>query len=480
MPPITCADPGRDVPVNDEFDGDRLDGCRWDAVVRPDLGSMRVAGGLLSIDTLPGDINGGSNDNPRNFVLQDAPDGDWTIETRMAAPVVEQWQLAGFMVYANDDDYVKFDVVARNAPGQAVTLGAELVAENNGQFGSGGNRALAIGTPESGWWHLRLKKAGNSYSAEISDGGTTWTSLGDPVTNDVPDAKFGLMAIGPSQTNGPVTVDFDYFRVSGVDTTAPEVTATVDPAQPDGSGGWWTTSPTVTITAVDAGSGVASTEYRVDGGDWRPYTAPVRVTGDGTHAVEYRATDVRGNRSAAGSVSVKVDASAPAVKVTGLHDGVSYGHAEDRVVAWQVDDTVSGVASVTAALDGKPITSGTSVALHTLALGAHALTLTATDKAGNKRDVVVSFTVTTSLPDLQALVDRFAAERRIPSSTARGLDRDLDDARRLLFDGKTAKAIDKLEGFRTSVSRKVGDRTVRDLLVADTDVVIAALRGQVR
>ena len=477
MPPITCDTPDPDTPVNDEFDGDRLDGCRWDAVVRPDLASMRTGGGLLSIDTLPGDINGASNDNPRNFILQNAPEGDWTLETRMAAPVVEQWQLAGFMVYAHDDDYVKFDVVARNAPGQAVTLGAELVAENNGSFGQGGNRGITIGTPESGWWHLRLKKVGNTYSGEISDGGTNWTSLGEPVTNDVPNAKFGLMAIGPSQTRGPVTVDFDYFRVSGIDTTAPEVTATVDPAEPSGVDGWWTTPPTVTITAVDAGSGVARTEYRV-GGDWQPYTAPFPVTGDGTHTVHYRATDVRGNTSEAGSATVKVDATAPAVKVTGLHDGVSYGHSEDEVVSWQGEDAASGLKSVTASLDGRPVTSGTSVAMHPLALGAHTLEVTATDKAGNTRDVTVSFTVTTSLPDLQAMVDRFAAQRRIPSSTARTLDRDLDDARRLLFDGKPAKAIEKLASFRDTVSRRVGDRAVRDLLVTDADVVIAALRSQ--
>ncbi|MEU4769357.1 ThuA domain-containing protein [Actinosynnema sp. NPDC023794] len=478
MPPITCDTPNPAVAPSDEFDGDRLDGCRWNAVQRPDLDSMRVGDGLLSIDTLPGDINGGDNDDPRNFVLQNAPTGDWTVETRLAAPVVEQWQLAGFMVYANDDDYVKFDVVARNAPGQAVTLGAELVSENNGSFGDGGNRGTTIGTPESGWWHLRLKKVGNTYSGEISDGGTTWTSMGAPVTNDVPNAKFGLMAIGPSQTMGPVTVDFDWFRVSGVDTTAPEVTATVNPAEPNGADGWWTTAPTVAIAAVDAGSGVASTEYRIGGGDWKPYTAPFPVAGDGAHAVQYRATDVRGNRSEPGSVAVKVDASAPTVKLTGLHDGVSYGHAEDEVVTWQGEDATSGVGSVTATLDGRPVASGTTIPMHALALGAHTLALTATDKAGNKRDVVVSFTVTTSLPDLQAMVDRFSAERRITSSVARGLDRDLDDARRLLFDGKPAKAIEELEGFRDAVSRKVTDRVVRDLLVADAEVVIAALRRQ--
>ena len=60
-------------------------------------------------------------------------------------------------------------------------------------------------------------------------------------------------------------------------------------------------------------------EYRLDGGAWTTYSAPVAVSAAGEHTVEYRATDVAGNVSAVRSVSFKVDAAAPA-----LIDGLAF------------------------------------------------------------------------------------------------------------------------------------------------------------
>lgn len=61
---------------------------------------------------------------------------------------------------------------------------------------------------------------------------------------------------------------------------------------------------TVTITSSDATSGVASTQYRIDGGSWTAYTAPVAVPGAGAATVEFRATDAAGNVSSIGSRSI--------------------------------------------------------------------------------------------------------------------------------------------------------------------------------
>ncbi|MGN0113077.1 MAG: DUF1349 domain-containing protein, partial [Cellulosimicrobium funkei] len=209
---------------SDEFEGDALDGCRWDAVVRYDGSKVAVADGELRITTQPGDINAGNNGDPRNFVLQTAPEGDWVVETRFKAPLVHRWQLAGLIAYGDDDNYVKADVLAKNAPGAALNLGAELVSEKGGQFGNGGNRQLELAdSTESGYWYLRLEKVGSTYQGWVSDGGVNWTPLGDPVTNDAALTKVGLMAIGPEQET-PVTVAFDWFRL----TTESEPEPTVD------------------------------------------------------------------------------------------------------------------------------------------------------------------------------------------------------------------------------------------------------------
>ena len=60
----------------------------------------------------------------------------------------------------------------------------------------------------------------------------------------------------------------------------------------------------MTLTAADDGecvSGVDKTEYRVGGGAFAAYTAPIAITADGTHTIEYRSTDKAGNAETAKS-----------------------------------------------------------------------------------------------------------------------------------------------------------------------------------
>ena len=50
----------------------------------------------------------------------------------MTAPLQDNWQLAGFMLYQDDDHYVKYDVVADNEPGETPLRRVELRYENGG------------------------------------------------------------------------------------------------------------------------------------------------------------------------------------------------------------------------------------------------------------------------------------------------------------------------------------------------------------
>ncbi|PRX47279.1 uncharacterized protein DUF1349 [Prauserella shujinwangii] len=471
---------GGPVDPDDEFDGDRLDGCRWNAVVRPDLATLRVEEGELRIDTVNADINGGDNGPAPNFVLQDAPEGDWTVETRLRAPLVERYQLAGFMVHGNDDDYVKFDVVAVNEPGSAPSLRAELVSENDGQFGNGGNRSIALGDTESGWWYLRLTRTGDSYEGWVSADGEQWTSVGQPVTNAVPDPAVGLMAVGPQQTEGPVTVAFDWFRLTAAtaDEEPPVTSAEVTPAEPDGAGGWYRTTPVVTLSADDgAGSGVAATEYRLDGGAWQPYTAPFEVGGDGAHVVEFRSTDAAGNAEQAGSRTLRLDGTAPALIVTGVEPDAEYGDSGAVTPGWTVADATSGAGEATATLDGQPVEGGTEVPLHTLDLGTHELVVTAADAAGNTVERTVAFTVTTSVADLRALVERFTDEGRISRPGAVALRASLFAAERAHTAGADRGAIAAMRVFASAAERTVTDQEVKAVLVRDAEALIQRWRG---
>jgi len=62
---------------------------------------------------------------------------------------------------------------------------------------------------------------------------------------------------------------------------------------------------TLTLTATDDASGIASIEYRkVGAGGWTSYTGPVTFHGKKSIDLEYRATDGAGNVSAVGAITV--------------------------------------------------------------------------------------------------------------------------------------------------------------------------------
>ncbi|MEV4621609.1 family 16 glycoside hydrolase [Asanoa sp. NPDC049573] len=192
------------------------------------------------------------------------------------------------------------------------------------------------------------------------------------------------------------------------DTTPPTVTAAVDGDQ-DENGAYIGTA-TVTITATDTGSGVATVEYSLDGGAFAAYTAPVTVSGAGQHTVQFRATDEAGNTASPQSVAFAVvdapgpDDTAPEVTATVAgernDDGAYVGTATVTVAATDAD---SGVATIEYSLDGAPYAAYTAPVAVTQP-GAHTLSARATDEAGNTSEPeTVTFTVAdTTGPDTTA------------------------------------------------------------------------------
>jgi subtilisin family serine protease len=92
--------------------------------------------------------------------------------------------------------------------------------------------------------------------------------------------------------------------LGAVDDEAPVTTAKgVD-------GAWHRAAVTVTLAAVDAGSGVASVESALDGGPWVQGGTRV-VSGNAAHTLAFRAVDSAGNVEAPKRVTVRVDAGRP-------------------------------------------------------------------------------------------------------------------------------------------------------------------------
>ena len=120
------------------------------------------------------------------------------------------------------------------------------------------------------------------------------------------------------------------------DTTPPVTTASLDPAAPDGARGWYKSDVTVTLSASDppnaddsAGSGVADTQYQVNGGGWQTYSGPFIVSNESLdNVVEFYSTDVAGNVEATQSVHFKLDKTPPGVAIgVGTIDGIVWDQA---------------------------------------------------------------------------------------------------------------------------------------------------------
>ncbi|WP_235854343.1 ThuA domain-containing protein [Nonomuraea aridisoli] len=255
------------------------------------------------------------------------------------------------------------------------------------------------------------------------------------------------------------------------DDKAPVTTAALDPGeQPTG---WYTAPVTVTLTAADEGSGVAKTEYKVDDGDWAAYTEPFTVDNDGTHQVSFRSTDKAGNQEEAEDVTLKLDATEPELTVGGLTDDAKYGDSAQITVTAEGADDGSGIDTVAATLDGEELKLGEPLDLSALALGAHQITVTATDKAGNVTEQAVTLTVTTSFGDLTTLLDRF----EVGGPLGAQLGNFLKSARTSDLKDHPEQALHHLGKFREAAAR-VTDEAQRAVLVRDADALIVLLGGE--
>jgi len=142
-------------------------------------------------------------------------------------------------------------------------------------------------------------------------------------------------AVGNAETAQSLTVS--------VDTMPPDTTAT--PTGAVGDAGWWRSDVEVTLDAIDATSGVDTTEYRLDRAAPQAYDGSLfTISGEGMHTVAYWSTDVAGNTSVSATQQVHIDTVPPSSQVSNLSDG--------QWVAGTVDldgiasDATSGVALV--------------------------------------------------------------------------------------------------------------------------------------
>ena len=132
--------------------------------------------------------------------------------------------------------------------------------------------------------------------------GGVWTGISQTwATTSVPDGVYDLRVV--------------VADVAGNSTTSAVVAGRrVDNTPPDTShnapAGWQSGATTVALSPSDGGSGVANTQYSVDGGGWNSGTS-VNVSGDGIHTISFFSTDVAGNIESPKTATVMIDSTPP-------------------------------------------------------------------------------------------------------------------------------------------------------------------------
>ncbi|WP_129787251.1 family 43 glycosylhydrolase [Promicromonospora panici] len=159
------------VTFAEEFDGELDPGWRW--LHGP--ANVEVADGGLSWPLTNHDLVGAANDAPA--LLRDAPDGDFVLEATVTLPLgentVRNYQQAGLLVHAGDDDFLRLAPVSIWQTRQ-VEFSKELTADGRTWFGG------HVSGPVADTMHLRLfyttdpATGEHRYRAATSRDGRSW------------------------------------------------------------------------------------------------------------------------------------------------------------------------------------------------------------------------------------------------------------------------------------------------------------------
>ena len=307
---VTVRDPQCDDPrtADDQFDGNSLDKCRWNAIVAEDESRYSVADGQLGITTALGEIYQGNTDKS-NLILQspDRAGSDFVLETKLDVSRLDGgYSQAGIMAYGNDDNYVKIAPIADDWTGFQRVNRIELRSEINGTVGGGPDIEVTEAQADAPIW-LRLTKTGTTYTGEVSFDGRTWQQMASTVSNPMTQPRFGLYASG-SQQEGD-TVSFDYFSVDGEDAPPDTAAPVIRELVPQDGDRVRDRTPRIGATVTDrAGDlGKENLELYVDGrrvgsfdyfrGSDRLRWTPGARMDYGRHTVRVVAEDPSGNRA---------------------------------------------------------------------------------------------------------------------------------------------------------------------------------------
>lgn len=314
-----------------------------------------------------------------------------------------------------------------------------------------------------------------AYSATATDA-TSGLSVIQTSTSGGPWVTYtGPIAVGTSS----VTVQFRAIDVAGNISsvvslsTATKVTATVSPVTPNGAGGWYVSTPKVTLSATGLGLN-EHIQYSLNSTTWVNYSAAVTMPA-GVDTFKYR-TSATG--SAVGTIIIKVDVSVP--KVAAKYT------ASTRTVTATATDVGSGVSVIDWRITGHAWAKYTG-ALHPSS-AAQTLQFQSLDVAGHASAVLsisvpklVVKTASTETVTLTPVTVAYLHSRTVRVQVGSG-GRAATGTVEIVLDGKNYKSAALKSGAATislSKTLKVGKHTVVGRYLGSARSAVATSRTAV-
>ncbi|UJF33991.1 OmpL47-type beta-barrel domain-containing protein [Paenibacillus hexagrammi] len=240
------------------------------------------------------------------------------------------------------------------------------------------------------------------------------------------------------------------------DTSAPVTKAELSKAANEQ--GWIAEPVTLTLTASDEGSGVATTFYSLNGGtEWIPYTGPVTVQTEGSYEISYYSMDAAGNQEAEQSLPIQLDTTSPIANLTqsgkAVHDVPFFGTVRFDLEA---SDSLSGIAWQELQLDGKVFASGETFRAKQLGLGTHTVQFAVRDAAGNQVSESYTFKVKSIFDIIREILNKWREQDKFKNDGIRtSIESKLTQAEDMYNKGKLAQTIQKLVELQKAVSKEV-------------------------
>lgn len=180
----------------------------------------------------------------------------WSFTAKLAVPEVTSFEIAAGATYTNSTD-VQFTITAQNA--------VEMSFSNNGVV----------------WGEWEPFQTSKSYALSTGDGPKSVHIRVRDNVGDISQTVVGSITLDQTSPSTTYSLSGD-LGVEGFKDTV-----------------------VVTLTSTDATSGVESTEYRIDNGEWRTGITFV-ISGEGWHTVKYYSADAAGNTEGAKKFELKV------------------------------------------------------------------------------------------------------------------------------------------------------------------------------